>query len=199
MTSYHDFNSLQIAFEHVWSEVFDDRLHQVGRELYETYIGLLAATGRPPDAITVSSVDDIKTLMLHIGDLGRVVDSSGNTVSQGNTLQSGTAGPVQRVAGTFGAVREALVAELPNGWAAVVDDKLQPLKTGIDSAKNASQSGIQQQVQQLATTFVSARTAMTAAVGGNWSDVVDKAMVPLSLQIQWAKAAVVRRRRRPLR
>jgi hypothetical protein len=34
VTSYHDFNNLQIAFEHVWTEIFDGRLKALGEELY---------------------------------------------------------------------------------------------------------------------------------------------------------------------
>jgi hypothetical protein len=34
VTSYHDFNSLQIAFENVWEEILDDRLGETGRQLY---------------------------------------------------------------------------------------------------------------------------------------------------------------------
>ena len=75
VTSYHDFNSLQIAFGHVWAEVFDSRLGQLGRELYETYIDLLQTTDYRTNPIkSVSSIDDILTLMGHVRELGRVVD-----------------------------------------------------------------------------------------------------------------------------
>jgi hypothetical protein len=77
VTSYHDFNSLQIAFEHVWAEVFDARLGQLGRELYETYIGLLQTTDYRTNPIkSVTSIEDIKTLMGHAAELGRAADNS---------------------------------------------------------------------------------------------------------------------------
>jgi hypothetical protein len=34
VTSYHDFNSLQIAFEHIWTEMFDESLKSLGIQLY---------------------------------------------------------------------------------------------------------------------------------------------------------------------
>ncbi len=87
VTSYHDFNSLQIAFGHVWAEVFDSRLGQLGRELYETYIDLLQTTDYRTNPIkSVSSIDDILTLMGHVRELGRVVDNS----TPGTSFQFGS-------------------------------------------------------------------------------------------------------------
>jgi hypothetical protein len=85
VTSYHDFNSLQIAFEHVWSEVFDERLGQLGRELYCTYIDLLDFVGNPTDpktgqpikaSLTVTSIEDITNLIQDASMLGRVTDNA---------------------------------------------------------------------------------------------------------------------------
>ena len=36
---YHDFNTLQIAFDDVWTRVFDGELEGLGRELYREYVG----------------------------------------------------------------------------------------------------------------------------------------------------------------
>ncbi len=36
-TAFHDFYDLQIAFKHVWTEIFDGELERLGREMYETY------------------------------------------------------------------------------------------------------------------------------------------------------------------
>ena len=77
VTSYHDFNSLQIAFEHVWAEVFDTRIAEVGRDLYQTYIELVDFTGYQVDTVTsVTSLDDIATLMTHAMELGRATDNA---------------------------------------------------------------------------------------------------------------------------
>jgi hypothetical protein len=37
-TSYHDFNTLQIAFQNVWERVFDDSLGASGEELYNDWV-----------------------------------------------------------------------------------------------------------------------------------------------------------------
>lgn len=77
VASYHDFNLLQIAFEHVWAEVFDTRVEQLGRELYHTYIELLDITEYEDDPIkSVTSIEDIRTLMTHARELGRVTDNA---------------------------------------------------------------------------------------------------------------------------
>jgi hypothetical protein len=199
VTSYHDFNTLRIAFEHVWAEVFDQRLHRLGREIYETYIGVLAEMGLPPDVkASVSSKDDIKSLMSDARDLGRIAADTGSATSQGGgTSQGGTSQSdvfegVKRVAGAFTAVRDSVVAALNNNnWTATVDNTLKTLKSDIDAAKNAtSQSAAQQQLQQIGTTFVTARTALATAVGGNWSTLTDTLLAPLDLEIQWAKAGI---------
>ena len=45
VTSYHDFNSLQIAFRHVWTEVFDTELEALGKELYQEFVKLKDFSG----------------------------------------------------------------------------------------------------------------------------------------------------------
>jgi len=84
VTSYHDFNSLQIAFEHVWSELTDERLGKTGKELYQAYVDLLQFVGNPIDPgtkqpieadKTITSIDDITTLMNDASMLGQVVNS----------------------------------------------------------------------------------------------------------------------------
>jgi hypothetical protein len=85
VTSYHDFNSLQVAFEHVWAEVFDTRIEEVGRELYDTYIELVDFTGYDANSITsVTSLEDIGILMTHATELGRVTENATppNTISK---------------------------------------------------------------------------------------------------------------------
>ena len=76
---------MQIAFEHVWAEVFDDRLTQLGREFYHAYVDLLDFVGNPVDPVTgkpiappevISSIQDITTLIQNASMLGRVADNS---------------------------------------------------------------------------------------------------------------------------
>jgi hypothetical protein len=49
--SLHDFHHLQIAFEHIWQEIFHDNLALVGRDLYAKLVEL----GINPDEIIVDS------------------------------------------------------------------------------------------------------------------------------------------------
>ncbi|MCI0708779.1 MAG: hypothetical protein L0154_01335 [Chloroflexi bacterium] len=38
VTAYHDFHSLQIAFKHVWAELFDEGLKELGKQLFEELV-----------------------------------------------------------------------------------------------------------------------------------------------------------------
>lgn len=40
VTAYHDFQSLEIAFEHIWTELFDEELINKGKELYRAIVEL---------------------------------------------------------------------------------------------------------------------------------------------------------------
>ena len=54
--SYHDFNTLQIAFAHVWTQVFDGQLESLGKELYQEYVKLKRFTGVADADIRVSTL-----------------------------------------------------------------------------------------------------------------------------------------------
>ncbi|MER5200810.1 hypothetical protein [Streptomyces sp. NPDC002884] len=73
VTAYHDFRTLQIAFPHVWTEVFDGRLRQLGEELYQEYVKLNGFSGVDVDDATISTLDDLIALMERIRGLGRTV------------------------------------------------------------------------------------------------------------------------------
>ncbi|MBI5751725.1 MAG: hypothetical protein HZA59_06210 [Hydrogenophilales bacterium] len=49
VTAFHDFHQLQIAFEHVWTEAFDERLKGRVHELYESIVKLHEEFGVPLD------------------------------------------------------------------------------------------------------------------------------------------------------
>jgi hypothetical protein len=67
VTSYHDFYSLQIAFENIWTELLDDRINSLGRQLYEEYVKLKDFSGVDDGTDpTISTVDDLKQLMAEI-------------------------------------------------------------------------------------------------------------------------------------
>ncbi len=90
VTAYHDFNSLQIAFEHVWMEIFDGRLAALGEELYHEYVKLqqFAGVDGEPNR-TVSTVDDLKQLMAEIKELSRLTNDS----TPGELKGKGATGP----------------------------------------------------------------------------------------------------------
>jgi len=64
VTSYHDFNTLQIAFESVWTELIDSQLTGLGQQLYEEYVKLKVFTGTDDGAdLEMSTLDDLSNLM----------------------------------------------------------------------------------------------------------------------------------------
>jgi hypothetical protein len=77
VTSYHDFNSLQIAFEHVWTEIFDGRLKDLGTQLYHAYIDqrdFLGFKSNPNRVIT--SIPDLKKILGDIRELSNLTRNS---------------------------------------------------------------------------------------------------------------------------
>jgi hypothetical protein len=76
VTSYHDFNTLQIAFRHVWTEVFDHELKRMGQELFEEYVRLKDFTGLDDGKDDpISTVDDLSRLIGEIKDLSRITSA----------------------------------------------------------------------------------------------------------------------------
>ena len=53
VTSYHDFHTLQIAFQHVWTRIFNGELETLGRELYREYVKLKNFGGFTTDDLQV--------------------------------------------------------------------------------------------------------------------------------------------------
>lgn len=72
VTSYHDFNHLQIAFEHVWTEIFDGQLAKLGTELFHEYVKLQEFIGVPAENRSVDTIDDLRQLMAEIRELSRL-------------------------------------------------------------------------------------------------------------------------------
>ena len=60
VTSYHDFNTLQIAFEHVWTQIFDKELETLGRHLYREYVGLKDFLGYESPDRTIGTLEDLE-------------------------------------------------------------------------------------------------------------------------------------------
>lgn len=74
VTAYHDFTALQIAFAHVWTEIFDGRLRSLGEELYNEYVKLKVFAGADDgDDRSISTLDDLNRLIGDIRELSRTV------------------------------------------------------------------------------------------------------------------------------
>jgi len=94
-TSYHDFSTLQIAFENVWTEVFDGQIQSLGEELYHEYVKLKVLTGTDtgPDR-PITTIDDLRRLIDEIRELSRIVhDATPPDLKSG---KSDVAGSTQR-------------------------------------------------------------------------------------------------------
>jgi hypothetical protein len=96
VAAYHDFNTLQIAFRHVWTEVFDRELERMGRELFEEYVKLKDFAGLDDGKDDpISTVDDLSRLIGEIQDLSRITSGElpgGKTTGRGGTTSNGTDG-----------------------------------------------------------------------------------------------------------
>jgi hypothetical protein len=73
VTSYHDFHTLQIAFEHVWTEIFDGQLATLGRDLYSEYVKLKDFSGSTQPDLQVGTLADLKLLIEEIKKLSQFV------------------------------------------------------------------------------------------------------------------------------
>jgi len=76
VTSYHDFYTLQIAFQHVWTQIFDGQLESLGRDLYREYVKLKDFSGSADPDPGISTVDDLRQLMDEVRKLSQVVQES---------------------------------------------------------------------------------------------------------------------------
>jgi hypothetical protein len=75
VTSYHDFTVLQIAFEHVWTQIFDGELESLGRQLYKEYVGLKDFLGYQAPDVSVTTIDDLHRLMAEITELSQIAQA----------------------------------------------------------------------------------------------------------------------------
>jgi len=74
VTAYHDFHTLQIAFQHVWSRIFDGQLTSLGRDLYREYVRLKDFSGSPAPDLQVGTLADLRRLIDEIKKLSQFVD-----------------------------------------------------------------------------------------------------------------------------
>ena len=111
VTSYHDFNTLQIAFKHVWTEVFDTEVERLGKELFEEYVRLKDFAGLDDGKDEpISTVADLSRLIGSIQDLSRITQAG---IPGGTT--TGLDGTSGNVPGGAQDLRDSLVYEVLTG------------------------------------------------------------------------------------
>ncbi len=74
--SHYDFNTLQIAFAHVWTQIFDGQLDSLGRELYHKYVELKDFAGSTAPDLEISTLADLKKLIEKVKSLTAFTDDS---------------------------------------------------------------------------------------------------------------------------
>jgi hypothetical protein len=72
--SYHDVHTLQIAFQHVWTRIFDGELESLGRELYREYVKLKDFGGFTTDDLQINTAKDLHRLIDEVRKLSQWVE-----------------------------------------------------------------------------------------------------------------------------
>jgi hypothetical protein len=76
VTSYHDFTSLRVAFEGVWTELFDEQLGTLGRQLFEECVKLKSFAGVDPATDSVETLDDLRRLVDEVRGLAQITSEA---------------------------------------------------------------------------------------------------------------------------
>jgi hypothetical protein len=127
VTSYHDFHNLQIAFEDVWTEMFDTRVSGLGRQLYEEYAHLKDFNGVEAGNVKkLKTIDDLRSLMDEIRDFSRLTDANTpkpifSTIGAALTGSAPTPTKVPEAADSLG--RSSRLTELLEGLDKILDEK----------------------------------------------------------------------------
>jgi hypothetical protein len=99
VTSYHDFSTLQIAFQSVWTEIFHGKLAGLGQELYHECVKLkeFAGLDGQPDR-PIDTIDDLRALMDEVRNLSSITQDNipwqprGGAPADGTSVSSTSAG-----------------------------------------------------------------------------------------------------------
>ena len=86
VVSYHDFRALQIAFPHIWTEIFDGELALLGRRLYreaEQLETFLSPGGKSKLNFDITSIPDLQRLLSVVAELSDVVQPDGQPSGKG--------------------------------------------------------------------------------------------------------------------
>jgi hypothetical protein len=139
VTAYHDFYSLQIAFEDVWTEMFDGQLTYLGQQLYEEYVKLKDFNGIDKGKdYPISSTADLRKLMDEIKNLSSLTQDSIPPEfhpNAGSSKQDGTPGSftsndflggVKDTLDPLGAIADAIGDKTVKGIVQTADGILNP-------------------------------------------------------------------------
>ena len=89
VTSYHDFTNLQIAFQGVWTEIFNGQLEDCGKKLYEEAVKLKTFARLDAEAQSIDTLDDLKRLMAEVRDLAQItIDATPGEIRPPTTASS---------------------------------------------------------------------------------------------------------------
>lgn len=102
VTAYHDFHTLQIAFEHVWTQLFDGQIESLGRELYREYVKLKDFSGSTQPDLSVGSYDDLRRLIEEVRKLSQVVQEDLPRDLRGESTKDDGGSPVNHTMGDLG-------------------------------------------------------------------------------------------------
>lgn len=99
VTSYHDFQHLQIAFDYIWDELFDGELARLGQLVYDSYCRLEDYLNLPRTDRAVNSIEDLRKLMRDIRELSYVAQNTAPRSAQkaANSASSGGGTPITTV------------------------------------------------------------------------------------------------------
>jgi len=105
--SVHDFNVLRIAFEHVWTRIFNGEIESLGRELYKEYVDLKDFLGYDAPDTPITTIDDLRRLMAEIKELSQIAQAEVPVTLGGGTGRTETprsSDDLEDAARDFGAV-----------------------------------------------------------------------------------------------
>ena len=72
VTSYHDFHNLQIAFQSIWTEMFDGQLGTLGKDLYREFVKLKQFNGVDAGVDpSINTIADLEELLSHIKEFAK--------------------------------------------------------------------------------------------------------------------------------
>jgi hypothetical protein len=118
VTAYHDFYKLQIAFEHIWTEVLDKQIGIQAQALYEEWVNRKMSQNLPAPNPSISSVAELRQFMDDIRAQSLLPAGSGDRNLVGSQVSDGKGGTIS-VGGSGGSANMAFPAtsELGGGAA----------------------------------------------------------------------------------